>query len=80
MAATNAVEGYCTSTERAELVSEFFLIGDPKGNVTLRVTDFAPVVAWTGAMPAAVVGVDLAESSDPRQRSLGRDRLEEMLA
>jgi hypothetical protein len=73
------VDGYCTSRERDQLVRECFLAPDPQGSVTLRVADLSQVAAWSGAMPVAVVGVDLAESADPRERDAGRRILEGLL-
>jgi excisionase family DNA binding protein len=68
---TDSVDGYCTSADRNALIDEFFLVEDPVGNVTLRATDFERI-ASVKSQPAAVIGVDLLESADPRQRTAGR--------
>jgi hypothetical protein len=72
------VDGYCARRDLGALVDEFFLADDPAGNVTLRATGF-PFIAVGGAMPPAVVGVDLLGSADPREVAAGRAILEELL-
>jgi excisionase family DNA binding protein len=73
------LDGYTTPDGAARLASEMFAVTDPAGNVTARVTQFAAVAVWTGAMPDAVIGVDLLESDNPRERTAGRDLLERLL-
>jgi excisionase family DNA binding protein len=77
--ALDRADGYCTSLDRDRLVKDCFLVADPRGNVTLRTTDFPAVNRWEGVMPVAVVAVDLAESSDPREASIGQHLLKESL-
>ena len=79
MTPTSNVDGYCTPSEHDIFIGEFSLVGDPTGNVTLRTTAVPTVAAWERHMPDAVVYADLAESADPRQRSIGRTRLEGLL-
>ena len=79
MTPTSNVDGYCTPSEHDIFIGEFSIVGDPTGNVTLRTTAVPTVAAWERHMPDAVVYADLAESADPRQRSIGRTRLEGLL-
>lgn len=73
------VDGYVTTPERDVIAQEYFLIEDPLGNATLRVTDFLAVASWEGTMPVAVVGIDLLDSTDPRQSAAGRRLVEGLL-
>lgn len=75
---SRAVDGYCAGHDIGALVDEFFLVDDPAGNVTLRATGFA-LITPGGAIPPAVVGIDLLESSDPREAAAGRAVLEGLL-
>jgi len=68
----DSIDGYVTSSEAEAIVRDFMLVPDPAGNVTLRVTDHRAVESWSGRMPAGVVGIDLLESSEPRELSAGR--------
>ncbi|MDR1265571.1 MAG: hypothetical protein LBK42_08455 [Propionibacteriaceae bacterium] len=61
------------------LVEEFYLVPDDLGVVTVRVSDHPVVAAWSGAMPAAVVGVDLLDSAEPRERAAGEHLLGALL-
>ena len=65
--------------ERDAIVRDFFLIEDPLGNATLRVTDSPAVASWRGAMPVAAVGIDLLSSTDPRESAAGRRLVEVLL-
>jgi len=65
------VDGYVTTAELARLVADFALVpalGAP--HVVLRATDYAHVKA-IAASGAALLGADLAGSTDPRERSEG---------
>jgi len=73
------VDAYVTAAERDAAVVECFLTPDREGNVTLRVTDLPAVEAWQGKMPVAVVGLDLSESTDPRESAAGARLLEGLL-
>ena len=67
---SDRVDGYCHAFDRETLVSRFFLVEDPGGNVTLRSTQFVQVLKMP-AVPPVVVGLDLMESSDPREQTAG---------
>jgi len=77
--ATDRVDGYVTRNECDGIVRNYFLVEDTTGNVTLRVTDFPEVAAWVGTMPAAVVGIDLLDSAEPREAEAGRRLVEGLL-
>ena len=72
-------DGYATGPEADAVVRVCHLLADPVGNVMLRVTDQPVVAAWAGPMPMAVVGIDLMESTDPREAAVGRHLLEGLL-
>jgi len=72
-------DGYATRAEADAVVRDCHLLTDPAGNVILRVTDQPVVAAWAGPMPLAVVGVDLMESTDPREAAAGRRLLEGLM-
>ena len=74
------VDGYVTTSERDDLVRDFFLVPDTAGNVRLRTTDSPVVAERDGVMPVAVVGVDLLESADPRESAVGRNILKGLMA
>jgi excisionase family DNA binding protein len=76
--AADSVEGYCSDPTGQSLIDEFFLVDDPAGNVTMRVTEFDQTPPGE-PMPLAVVGVDLMESADPREQAAGRAILEGVL-
>lgn len=76
---TDRVDGYLTTRERDATVRSFFLTEDPKGNVTFRVTDFPAMASWRGAVPVAVVGIDLLGSTEPRESTAGRRLVEGLL-
>jgi excisionase family DNA binding protein len=77
--ATDRIEGYATADELATLVDQFFLVPDDLGAVTLRIADHPAVASWVGLMPVAVVGVDLLDSADPRERAAGEHLLDTLL-
>jgi hypothetical protein len=76
---TDRIDGYCANHEVGGLIRDFFMVEDPAGNVTLRITDWAAVAAWSGVMPLAVVGADLAGSLDAREAAAGYRLLEGLL-
>lgn len=68
------VDGYVTAEQLSRLERDFFLAADGSGKVTLRVTDDVETLAdlhypFRACLP--VVALDLAESSDVRERSAG---------
>jgi hypothetical protein len=73
--ATDRIEGYGTPEELGTLVEEFYLVPDDLGVVTVRVSDHPVVASWSGVMPVAVVGVDLLDSAEPRERAAGEHLL-----
>ena len=77
--ATDRVEGYATTEELGVLVEEFYLVPDDLGVVAVRVADHPVVASWSGVMPVAVVGVDLLDSADPRERAAGEHLLDSLL-
>jgi len=78
--ATDRIEGYATTEELGTLVEEFYLVPDDLGVVTVRVANHPVVTCWSGVMPMAVVGVDLLDSADPRERAAGEHLLDTLLA
>ena len=76
---TGQLDGYVTCGEHALIVNTYHLVEDHAGNVTLRITDDPTVTAWSGVMPAAVVGLDLLDSPDVRDNTAGRHLLEGLL-
>jgi hypothetical protein len=77
--ATDRIEGYTTTEELGMLVEEFYLVPDDLGVVTVRVADHPVVASWSGVMPAAVVGVDLLDSAEPREQTAGEHLLGALL-
>lgn len=73
------IDGYCCTSDRDQMVSRFFLVEDPGGNVTLRVTQFSQILSMSIA-PPAVAGLDLMESDDPRERSAGLEIVRKALS
>jgi hypothetical protein len=62
--------GYGYDAYVAAIVDAFGLVPDPDGEVTLRVSsDLHPALAVTGAVPVAVVAVDLVDSLSTREHS-----------
>ncbi len=72
-APAESVDGYTTDT--AALVAELHLTPDPRGNVTLRQTRYAPAPPFADD---ATIALDLAESLDFRLRRAGLDQLAEL--
>jgi hypothetical protein len=72
-AATDRLDGYVTESALRRLVQRYKLSSDPGGNVTLRTTGMAPDVVTDLARGRrhVLVGLDLAGSTDPRERSAG---------
>lgn len=76
VAAGAAVEGYCRAGTLERLRRDLGLSDRGEPNVVVRVPRFADLpLADRRHMPAAVVAVDLAESSDVRTRRAGLDLL-----
>jgi excisionase family DNA binding protein len=70
VAPADVVDGY--TTDAAALAAEHYLTPDPRGNVTLRQTRYAP----DGPLADdATIALDLAASLDVRLRRAGLDRL-----
>ena len=68
------VDGYVTVEQLSRLEREFFMVADGGGKVTLRVTEDVETLAdlrypFRACLP--VVALDLAESTDIRERSAG---------
>lgn len=72
-ALAESVDGYTTDT--ASLAAKLYLTPDPRGNVTLRQTRFAPPPPRADD---ATIALDLAESLDSRLRRAGLDKLAEL--
>jgi hypothetical protein len=68
-----SVDGY--TTDAAALATELYLTPDPRGNVTLRQSRYAPAPPLAGD---AAIALDLAESLDIRLRRAGLDKLVEL--
>lgn len=72
-APAESADGYTTDT--AALVTDLYLTPDPRGNVTLRQTRYAPAPPFADD---ATIALDLAESLDTRLRRAGLDKLSEL--
>jgi excisionase family DNA binding protein len=72
-APVDSADGY--TTDAAALATELYLTPDPRGNVTLRQTRYAPAPPLADE---ATIALDLAESLDSRLRRAGLDRLAEL--
>ncbi len=68
-----AADGYTTDTDT--LVADLYLTPDPRGNVTLRQTCYAPAPPLAND---ATIALDLSESLDTRLRRAGLDKLSEL--
>jgi len=79
--AADSVDAYVTSGLQASLVDRYSFAQGTTPNVTLRAYDAFPFSDYgaTTVMPPAVIGVDLLESSDPREHAAGRRILEGLL-
>jgi excisionase family DNA binding protein len=84
LASGGAAAAYVSAGTARRLVADFFLIGSPQGNLTLRVIDLdvlaATQIVEDGAhgatfavrtAPRLVAGADLADDTDARTRSAG---------
>ncbi|TFV74411.1 hypothetical protein E4P39_13060 [Blastococcus sp. CT_GayMR19] len=73
-AAMDRLDGYVAASALPRLVQRYRLSADPAGNVTLRTTDMpVDVVAEVARGRRHVLaGLDLAGSTDPRERSAGQ--------
>jgi excisionase family DNA binding protein len=80
-AAADRLDGYVAENERARLERRYRLDADPAGSVTLRATGMPiDVVTHLAAQKGHVLaGLDLAGSTDPRERSTGQRLLERAL-
>ncbi|MDH6284538.1 hypothetical protein [Prescottella agglutinans] len=75
----DGVDGYVLAAHVEAIVGAFGLVPDLEGDVTLRViSDLHPVLT-DGAVPVAVVAVDLMESLSARERRAGARVLQELL-
>ena len=73
-------EAYCSTVTFARLRSDYALSDRGQANLVLRIPRFELDLPGRERMPAAVVAVDLAESSDVRTRRAGLQLLTEALA
>ncbi|QIV79674.1 helix-turn-helix domain-containing protein [Mycolicibacterium frederiksbergense] len=84
LAAGGAADAYVSTETAQRLVADFYLIGSPQGNLTLRILDIhaltATQIAERGAggmtftihtAPRLIAGADLADDSDARTRAAG---------
>lgn len=76
-AARQAVDGYTSKGDAAQLIDRYFLTPDPGGNVTLRL---AAVPPDGRVADLATVAVDLSGSLDVRERSAGLALIDGRLA
>jgi hypothetical protein len=77
-AASERVDGYVDGAALDRLVGRYRLRADPAGSVVLRVTDVQMdlVAALARGKRHVLAGLDLAGSTDTRERSAGRRLLE----
>lgn len=73
------VDGYVQAAHVEALADAFGLVPDLEGDVTLRVVSEVSPARAEGAVPVAVVAVDLMESLSTRERSAGARVLQELL-
>jgi len=75
------LEGYIMEDDVLDFLARFRASSNEKPNFLLRVIDdnTPTQVAATKKMPVAVVAADLASSLVSRERSAGRDKIEELL-
>ena len=80
-AATSRLDGYVARSALRRLVQRYKLGSDPGGNVTLRTTAMAPdvVADLADGRRYVLAGLDLAGSTDPRERSAGHRILDRAL-
>lgn len=76
LADTNAIDGYLAADDVAAVVNIHGLIPDEDGRVTLRATGIdLDAVRDASRRGVVLAGLDLAESLDARERSVGLDAL-----
>ncbi len=77
-AAPDKLDGYVPHTALAHLVRRYRLEGDPAGSVTLRETGMpsSVVAELAGGRRHVLAGLDLAGSTDARERATGQRLLE----
>lgn len=71
-------EMYVDQTDLSGIEADYLLRSDPSGSSIVHVVEAELPLRWHGSsstMTAATVGVDLAESDDPRTRRAGYDLL-----
>ena len=78
MATGGSADAYVTDGTRRYLVEKFFLIDSDHGNLTLRVSDTAPL--GDAVAPRLIAGADLADDTDARTRAAGCSLISEALA
>jgi hypothetical protein len=80
LAETPAVDGYVAADELDELVRRHALIRDDSGTYTLRATTMDLAVVQALAQGTVLAALGLAESLDIRERRVGLDALDRVLA
>ena len=80
-AAKGRLDGYVAESALRRLVQRYKLTSDPGGNVILRTTAMAPdvVADLADGRRHVLAGLDLAGSTDPRERSAGHRILDRAL-
>jgi len=76
---SSGVDGYVDAGEVDSLVRRFRLVGDPTGNVTLRVTSVGRRVVEPLVDSEVLAALDLATSGDDRERVAAFEVLEDHL-
>ena len=72
------VEGYCHSSQLLSLEKRYHLQPDNQGNAVIYSASWLPENI-EGEMPIAVIAMDLAQSLNTRERSIGKKKLKELL-
>ena len=72
--ATDRLDGYVARSELRQLAQRYRLGSDPAGNATLRATGMAPdvIAELAEGRRHVLAGLDLAGSTDARERAAGR--------
>jgi excisionase family DNA binding protein len=80
-AVSDRLDGYVSAADLRRLVTRYRLESDPSGAVTLRATDMPSdvVTALARGTRSVLAGLDLAGSTDARERSAGARILERAL-
>lgn len=80
-AARNRLDGYVAAAALPRLVQRYRLMPDPGGDVVLRTTTMATdvVADLADGRRHVLAGLDLAGSTDPRERSAGHRILDRAL-